>query len=189
MKGFTLIEVLITSTVGLIMAILMVTILVGNNGFFNKQNAIINEGLSLNDATAKMDDLIKQSASVAVGYPEISPSYNSGSNILVLKIPSYDAEGNITPDIYDYAIITPDSAKPQILKLLIIPDTLSSRIPQNLVLATILSSIQFKYFDKAGTEVSPNQATSVEANLTVMSKNGAIFSTRSAGMVTKLRNN
>lgn len=187
-SGFTLLETVLASVVAVVVATLLMTILVNNNGLFYKQNAMVSEGLSLNDAVTKINQNIKQSISVAINYPETSPVYITGTETLVLKLSGLNG-GDILNNVYDYLVISKDPTKQNVLRLQIFPDQESTRESANLVLTTILSAIQFSYLDKSGNTVNPVSATSIGLNLTVLSKTGSIGSNRSSTTITSLRNN
>lgn len=185
--GFTLLETVIAVAVAMMTGTFLLTILVGNSGVFYKENAVVNEGLDLNDALMQVNNQIKQAAFVATGYPESEPTYVSDSDTLVLKLPALSASG-VLPDTYDYAVIRKDFAKPTILRLQVFPDPTSTRPPVDIVLTTLLQTLQFSYLDQSGSTVAPQQATSVGIALTVLAKTGSIGSGRSATVVTNLRN-
>lgn len=176
--GFTLVEILIASSVALIIGILLLSILANNNGVFYKQNAIINEGLSLNDAMSEIDKNISQAINVVD---------TSDSHTLVLKLPALDANG-VLNNIYDYVIIAKDADNNNILRKKVFPDPASNRKSEDLNLTTILDSIDFSYLDRSGAIVSPNLATSVSVTLSVKSSYGSITSARSSTSVTTLKN-
>ena len=185
--GFTLVEILVASAVAMIIGVFLMSILVNSNGIFYKQNAIVNEGLSLNDAIAEIDKNILQGVSVAEIYPEVSPLYTTDSHTLILKLPGLGAEGVLT-DVYDYVVIARDADKNNILRKKVFPDAQSTRKSEDLVLTTILDAIDFSYLNKSGGSVNPNLATSISTVLAVKSGNELINSKRSSTTVTTLRN-
>lgn len=186
-KGFTLLEIVLVAGLAIIVGTLLITILVQNNGFYYKQNSIIAEGLSLNDAMRGMDTYIRQAIAVAPEYTDGATSYTSGGQTLVLKLPSLNSE-EIIENTYDFVVITKDPEKPNVLRLKIFPDVLSSRNGENLVLTTLAESYNFKYLDKAGNQVSPSSAVAVENTLSVLSKSGSIGSSRTSFSTVTLRN-
>lgn len=188
MYGMSLVEVIIISAAFAVVGMLLLGILVNNNNFFYKQNAVINVGLSLNDAMAEMTNVIRQGAQVATGYPVATPTYISGPEVLVIKLPSMDISGNPLSNVYDYAVIAKDSPNANVLRLQVFPDVQSTRQSVNKVLSTYLSSIQFNYFDKNSNIVVPTSAASVEVDLTIISGTGNINSTRTSKIKTMLRN-
>lgn len=186
-KGFTLVEVIIALGVTAIVGALLASILVNNSGLSYKQNAIVNNGLSLNDSVRIIDENIRQASAVEAVYPESSPIYTTGAEVLALKMPAINSQGIIN-NVYDYAVISKDSNMPQILRLQVFPDAQSTRSSANVVLTTILQSIQFQFTDKNGNVVSPSAATSVGINITMLSKTGSVGATQTSSTVTSLRN-
>lgn len=186
-EGFTLVEVLIASAVALIIGLFLMSILVNNNGIFYKQNAIVNEGLGLNDAMNEINKNILQAVNVAVSYPQDSPIYISGSHTIILKLPALGVDGIIN-NIYDYVVIIKDSDKNNILRKKVFPDPASTRKSEDLVLTTILDSINFGYLNRSGVIVNPELATSVSTALSVKSSSGSISSARTSTMITTLKN-
>lgn len=186
--GMTLVEILLAAAAAVAVGALLVGILAQSSGFYYKENAIIREGLSLNDVVHRIDENIREALSVASGYPEASPQFSSGAETLVLKLPSLSGSGTVS-GIYDFVVITKDSTNPKILRMKVFPDEQSQRPSADTVLTVILDSIQFRYLDKNGAVVTPVAAFSVGTTLTAMDKTGTIGSSRTTSIVTTLRNN
>lgn len=187
MKGFTLLETVLASAVALVIGVLLVGILVNHSGLFYQQRSLISEGVDANDTLSVLDRYIREAAAVAAGYPPSSPNYSSGQTTLVLKLPSLGPSG-VLAETYDFLVIAQDVSQPKILRMQIFPGSQSMRQPENLVLTTLLESIQFTYLDKTGATVNPIQASSIRTKLSVLSQTGSIGSTRSSEMLTTLRN-
>lgn len=186
-RGFTLVEILVAVGVTALVSGILGGILINNNGVMYKQNSIINEGLSLNDAMTAIDDKIRQAAEVAIGYPEESPTYQTGLNTLVLKVPSENSWGIIN-NTYDYVVILQDTGNAKILRLKVFPDSQSTRKSEDRVLTTVTDYIQFSYLDKSGNAITPASAYQVGVNLSVSPQTGSIGSNRSSSTITTLRN-
>lgn len=187
MKGFTLLETVLAGGIAFFAGILLLSILINNSGFFSRQSSYISEGLSLNDALHQIDKHLREAVLVAEQYPLEDADFTSGSESLVLKLPSFDSNGVIN-NVYDYAVVAKDGASERILRLLVYPDPLSRRLRLNLVLTTMLNSIAFEYFDKNGNVISPNLATKVRVDLSVISKTGSGEIPNSSSIETSLRN-
>lgn len=187
MKGFTLLEVVIAAGGALIIGTMLLSIMINHNGVFYKQSSLVGEGLSINTTTQKIEETIRQAAVVSSGYPEVSPTYITGTSVLVLKLPALSTTG-ILANVYDYAVITRDSSNPKILRYLLIPDNQSVRPQVNTVLTNLIKSIQFSYLDNNRNPVSPTLATTVGLTLTVLSKTGSIGTEQSSSTTTSLRN-
>lgn len=187
MRGFSLVEVVIATGTALVVGVILVAILISNTGLSYKQSALVNEGLSLNDALQKIDENIRQAASVAPGYPLDTPQYISGGETLVLKLPALGVN-DVINGVYDYAVIRKESTGSKILKLQTFPDPSSRRKAQNLVLTTILDSIIFYYLNDDLVEVTPVSSKQVKVSLSVLSQTGSVGSSRTSISITSLRN-
>jgi prepilin-type N-terminal cleavage/methylation domain-containing protein len=187
-SGFTLAELIITVALASIAGALLIGFLVSNNGLFLQQSARINQNIALTNSITKINDLIRSSASVASGYPLVSPSYLSSGTQLVLAVSSIDPNGNVINTTYDYIVITADPAKSNILRELVFPNALSSRKSQNVVLSTTLSLLSFSYFDSNGNSVSPTVASKISFTVKEMQKSGYANEVSSASSQINLRN-
>ncbi|MCL4367047.1 prepilin-type N-terminal cleavage/methylation domain-containing protein [Patescibacteria group bacterium] len=187
MKGFSLLEVIIVSAIGLVVGTFLISILVNSNGFFFKQGAVINEGVNINDTMDNLTSMIRQASAVATGYPEATPSFVTSSHVLVLKLAS-EGPTEIIPDTYDYVVFSTDPTNPNILRMQIFPDPQSSRKSTNQVLTTLLDNVQYKFYDKNGNQVTPVSASVVEVSLTVLAQTGQVSSQRTSKVSVTLRN-
>lgn len=186
-RGFTLFETVVVAGIAVIVGALLVGILVNNTGVTNTEKSNVTQGLSANDSLAEIDNYIRQAASIVSGYPTVTPTYISGNNIIVIKIPATDSQGTIS-NVFDYVVITKDSTNANLLKEYIFPDSLSTRNAVNKVLSTILESITFTYLDSNENIVTPTSAVKVKTEINVLSQNGQANKSRSATIVTSLRN-
>lgn len=186
-KGFTLFEVVIVAGIAVIVGTLIVGILINNTGIINKESSIVTQGLNINDAIREVDTYGRQAVLVASGYPEVSPTYVTGANTLVLKIPAINSQG-IIGDVYDFVVITKDSSNPKLLKEYIFPDTLSIREDKNTILTNLLSSIEFEYLDNNDAPIAAPSAIKIKTTISVLSKTSYSDQSRSATIVTSLRN-
>lgn len=163
--GFSLIELLIFSSVAAVVGILLIAILVQNNGLIYQQSAKVDEGISLNNAVGTISNDIKSAALVANGYPQISPTILTSADTLVLEVPALDSGGNIIGNTYDFFAITKDLTSPQILREKIYPDPTSSRRSSDKVLVNNLSLIKFVYLDQNKNVVTPTSASKINLTL------------------------
>lgn len=175
-------------SIAVVVGVLLIQILVQNNGLFYQQQAKVSQGLSLNDATSEIGSDIKSSSGVASGYPASSPTTLSSLGSLVLLLPSIDSSGNVISNTYDYLVITQDSKNNQILREITYPDPSSSRPSGNKVLVNNLSLINFYYLDSNGNGVSPASATQVRFVLNVLDNFGNNNKQSSSSAQITLRN-
>lgn len=187
-RGFTLVEVLIVVGIATVVASLLVVIIANSAGLFYKQSAKVGQGLGVNDALAKFRQIVKESNSIATGYPPgPSPVYTTSATQIVLTIPSIDTLGNIITNVFDYFVFHQDQDK---LKLKIFPDIQSSRQSQDQILATNVNGVLLHYFDSQNPpqEVAPTSATKVKMTLHLRQKSGADFEESVATSEANLRN-
>lgn len=188
-RGFSLLEVLIGVTVSGLAGILIMALLVGNNGLFFQQSAKVSQGLTVNDAASQVNELIKSSSFVASTNLIGSPLYSTSSDTLVLALPAFDSSGNLLNNVYDYGIVTRDSQNLNILRKIIFTNSQSVRKSENRVLATKLAKVTFIYFDDSGNVVSPTAASRVNFIINLDEKAGYSNQQSSASGQINLRNN
>lgn len=187
--GFTLIEIIIASSIAVFAAIVLTSILIQSNGLYIRQNSKINQGVDLNFAASKINEAVKQAIFVATNYTSPQGTlYTTGANTLVLAIPAIDASQMVIEGTYDFVVITKDDQKP-VLRRQIFPAAGSFRKSENLVLTTNLSDVSFLYYDNTGSVVSPNSATRIKYTIN-LSQNAAL--SNQSGSITNqinLKNN
>lgn len=186
MKGFTLVEMLIVTSAALIVGVLLVAIMLSNSSFFYRQSALIDEGLSLNDAMQEIDKNTRQAVALPLSLVEGGTTYTADSDTLILKLPAL-ASSEVITDVYDYTVVNKDPSQSNILRLLVFPDVNSLRKSQSLVLTKSLGGITFSYLDNAESTVSADLATQVKVTLTV-TPSGTKATPRTATIITSLRN-
>lgn len=186
-KGFSLFETVVVAGVALIIGTFLVGIMVNHTIVFNRQSSMVTQGLSTDDATREIESYVKQAASVVSGYPEAGPTYITGNETLVVKIPSVNAQGIIS-NTFDFVVITKDIVHPNVLKEYIFPDAQSTRDTTDKAVTNILNSIVFSYLDKDGAVTAPTSAVKVKTEISVLSKTSQKGQPRSATVITSLRN-
>lgn len=187
-KGITFVEILIVLVISTMVGGLLLTLMISSSGVFYNQSAKVSQGISANEVLSRVRNNIKETALVAVNYPEIgSPQYSSSSTQLILKIPSVDGSGNIITSVYDYFIYYIDGTK---LRLKTFPDPLSTRKPQEQIFTTSLKSLNIKYLDlnNPPNEVTPQTAQKISITLTIEEKIGANLEELTATSEAILRN-
>lgn len=175
MKGITLLEVLISTSIAIVIGILLLAVLVNSAGLFYKESSKIGQGLNSNDALNLIRQTIKQSNGVVSSYQSgSSPNFVTGSTQLILKIPAIDSSENIIQDVFDYFVFYQDGDK---LRLKSYPDPGSSRVAQDQILALNVQSILFQYFNNAQPpqEVAPASSIKIRLTLSLKQKSGGQF--------------
>lgn len=184
-NGFSLTEILVVSLITVIVGGFIVSILFNTTGIYYNQSAQTQQSMDLNDTFSKVRSSIRQSKFVATGYPEGSPTYTSGINTLVLKIPSVNSSGNTISDTYDFAIVTKSQDK---LYYKLFPDAISARSSDDQILASNVDNVYFNYYDSAGTEVNPETSSRIKITLTLKQKAGAGYKVNTATSEASIRN-
>lgn len=188
-RGWSLLEVLIVITIAAVAGGLLINILVSSNKLFFDQSAQISHGLSLNQTTYEITDLIKFSVSASSQYPPSgNPQYLTDSNTLVIKLPAISQAGDIIDSVFDYAVIEADSSNSKILRKKIIPDAQSYRHAENKVLSTALDSIEFSYLDINNSPVSPGQAARIKFVVNLATGSGFSENESSASGIVNIKN-
>lgn len=173
LKGWSLLEVLISVTIAAVAGGLIINLMVSSNKLFFDQSAQISHGLSLNQAKLEITDLIKSCAGIVTQYPPSGMAqYTTDSNTLVIKLPAISSGGDVIESVYDYAVIEADTAKPTVLRKQIFKDTGSYRNPENKVLSTSLANLYFNYLDINNVPVAVDQAVRVNFIITLSTKSG-----------------
>lgn len=186
-RGLTLLEILIASAIAFFLGIVLLNIWFQNSWVFYRENALINQGLSLNDTMAELEKYIQGSSFVVASYPSDSPQFTSSSITLILQLPAI-SESGILSNIYDYAVIRRDDSLANVLRMEVFPTSGSSRQAINRVLTSILQAVQFEYFDSLGGVVAPENAAAVGVTLTVLSQNTSSDLPQTSRSVVNLRN-
>lgn len=187
-KGMTLFEILVGVTISAIAGVLLLLILVQNNGLFVSQTSKISQGLGLNDATALISDDLRFAASIISTFTYQGQTYLSGPTTLILKVPSTDSADNMIDQEFDTFIYALDTSDPAIFRRLVAPSEASSRLATNRVVMTNVSTISFVYLDNSGESVSPPNASKINFSLTFKKSPFSQTANTATGEV-RLRNN
>lgn len=185
MKGFTIMETILVITVVAIIGIFIAMILINNTGLFYLETSKVDQGLHINDVLSSIHGNIRRASSVAVGYPEISPTYTTSSTALVLKLSSTDSLNNVIQGSYDYIVYYLDVNK---LRYKSFSASGSTRSSADQILAFNVDKVLFQYFDSLGNEVSATSAIKVRVSITLKQKAGALNLSNSATSEAYLRN-
>lgn len=161
-RGVSMLEILVGVMIFAVGGTLLVGTMISSNDVFVSQNAQVNQGLSLNQTAAKIEETIKASAGVNAQYPATgNAQYISGENALILKIPAINQNGQVIDSVFDYVVWHADSGNPKILRKEVFVTSPSTRNAENQVLSTSLKNLQFRYFDANNNIVAPSQAVRV----------------------------
>lgn len=187
-KGFTLLEVIIATSVAIVTGILLLLVILNSTGLSNTGSVKVEQGVGLNDALSSLRRNVKESSSIASSYPESGiPEYSSSPTQLVLKISSLDSEAKLVTNKYDYFIYIVENGK---LTLRVIPDGASSRYARSTILSLNVENINFQYFNNATPpqEVAASNASKVRFTMTLRQKSNGEYRTLVETSEANLRN-
>lgn len=184
-RGFTLVELIISTAIAVVVGGLLISIFVSNTGLFYRESSKISEGLGINDSLSSIRSSIKQTQAVASGYPLVFPAYTSSTSELVLQIAAIDSSSNIIANTYDYIVYTTSQNK---LYMKVFPDALSSRKSVDKILSSNVTSVVFNYLDSSGNSVTPVSAIKVKVTITLNQQVGLGTETNIATTEANLRN-
>lgn len=185
--GLTLVEILISSSIAVVVGSLLLIIMVNSSGLFYKESSKVNIGLNTDDALSKVRKSIKESSAVVANYTQGLETYTSGVTMIVLKLPSLDSSGNIIPNVFDYFVFFKDQSH---LRFKTFPDIVSFRKPQDQIFSTNVEGLVINYLtsDNPPVEVSPSSAAKVRITLTLKEKNWSTDETHTATSEANLLN-
>lgn len=187
--GISLIEILVGLTVTAIAGFLIIGLTVSSNNIFYKQSIQVSQGLSINQATLEITDLIKSSAGVVTQYPVSgNPQFSTSGNTLVLKIPSINSSGQVIDSVFDYAVITQDSTNSKILRKKLYPGAGSARKSEDKVLSTAVGSLTFNFLDNTNSVVTPSQSVRINFIINLSDKTGLSTNESSGSGTVNIKN-
>jgi prepilin-type N-terminal cleavage/methylation domain-containing protein len=180
MRGFTLIETIITvALTALLMGALAATLFAFNT-LYAYQRAYQGATATARAVTSAFEAATMPATRVLASHTFASGTYSSGSTVLVLKLPSVDAGGTTLDGHYDYAAFWETGSSAY---RLVEVDATSARRAGTTTLGTNLVSLSFSY-----NTVDPTLATTVTldvvASSTVKGKSAASHAAESV----RLRN-
>lgn len=186
-EGFSLAEVIIASSVAVVVGALLLSIMVNSSGIFYQQSAKVNQGVGLNDSQAKLRGAVKEAKAIAATYTSGTTTYTSSGTQLVLQLPAIDSSGNQIFNVFDYEVFLITSGR---FYFKVFPNTTggSARKSADQILTSGIDSVKFDYFDKTGALVTPTAATKVRTTLTLKQKAGVGYQVSIATSEANLRN-
>lgn len=140
LTGFSLIEVLIASAIGVVIMTVVVAAYVGGQRNFLTGVAFLDVH---SDVRVAMDWIVRD----IKWSNEIIPSYGaytstSGGNELVLSVPSIDASYDIIDATYDTVVYTVSGSD---LLRIVVPDAASARIAETHIVANNVNNLTFTW--------------------------------------------
>lgn len=186
--GITLAEIVITLAIAGVGGFLIVGLLTSTSNVFVDQTIQVNQGISSNQAELEITDLIKSSAGVVNQYPASgAPQFTTGAEVLVLKLPSVSANGQVIDSVFDYAVLSKDPGS-KILRKRVFANAQSTRNNEDKVLSTSLDSLRFVYLDVSNNPVSPAQSVRVSFTVDLSDSAGLSENENSVSSTVNLKN-
>lgn len=149
--GFTLVETMFASVVGIIVLGMIMILYVGVNNSMARGVALAEIN---SDVRLAMDRIIRDvrwATQLETSRSVDGTLYLTGDNALILKIPAIDASGDTIADTYDYVVYTLDESDPEKLRRIVDPDADSSRTGSDQVIAKNINSFSLS---SSGTGLS-----------------------------------
>ena len=184
-SGLTLVETTIAVGISAVIGVLLLSLLVNNTGLFYSQTSKVQQGVGANDALNTFRSNTRSAVSVVNSYTDGSTSFVSSSNVLVIKLLSVNASGNLIANTYDYFVYHSVGG---IFYQRVFADVLSDRKSGGQVLASNVKAIFFEYFNVTDQEVIPTSAAKVRLTLTLQQKIGLDLQTNIATSEASFRN-
>lgn len=162
-RGFTLVELIIASTVAVVISGLLLVIMVNSTGLFYEQSTKVSQGVNVNDALSSVRQTARSAISVSSQYPEVGTAEHvSSQTAVIFKVSSIDQEGNIIPSAEDYIIYYLSNER---LIEVVLPNVQSSRKNKSRVLSNTVEILIFEYLNSSDDPVVPDTADKVKITL------------------------
>ncbi len=165
-SGFTITEILIAIGILGLLTILIATIFLTQNQYFNEQQIRLLLESYINSAFVSMKNLIIESNAILSSYNIEGDNYLSGAETLVLKIPSIDTNKKVIFGQFDYGVIFKSGTD---LKIILSPGSQSFRTAQNRIIAQEVASFNINY---NGVEPYLAKTVIISMTLTKTTPNG-----------------
>ncbi len=161
-KGFSLLEIVTLVGILALLFVIMMEVFINYGRIVNRdtQKAIIHSQYSF--IADEIGENLRMAAAILPSRNMNGTTYSSGSDAIVIKIPSIDANGSVIEDTWDYAVFYIDSAETNKLFYGLQPDPLSSRPAANRLLSDKISFFKFTYNNSA-----PEDADSVALQMRI----------------------
>jgi type II secretory pathway pseudopilin PulG len=103
-RAFTLVEVVVTLGIAVAMLLVLVQFFISTNKQFAFQKTFVEVAQGADDVALAVAELALPADQVLASRTFGATSYQSGTQALVLEIPSIDSSGAIISGTYDYAV-------------------------------------------------------------------------------------
>ncbi len=149
--GFTLVETMFASVVGVMILGMVMILYVGVNNSMARGVALAEINSDVRLAMDRIVRDVRWSTQLETTRLIDGTLYVTGDNVLILKIPAIDTGGDTIANTYDYVVYTPDASDPERLRKIVDPDAASSRVSSDQVIAKNINSFSLS---SSGTALS-----------------------------------
>ncbi len=188
-KGYTLSEVLISVTIGIILlgALLMIQLLGRNT--FDLSVAFVDVNSKAKTAMDWMSKDIHWANQLAASRTIDVEEYTTGDDELIMEIPAINPSGDILEDVNDYIVYYRDSTDSRILKRTMDANAASSRVNGTRVIANNVNTLNFSSSGAGLSSLADVTAvTKVEIFLSTQGSSGLQTLTEQFNTDVELRN-
>lgn len=103
-KGFTLVEVIVVIFIFVLMSIAITSLFIGQNSLYQFYTAEVASEGSARRIVNRVTELVRTSESVLSSYDFGGTVHSSGSDTLVLRLPTVDSSDQILTNTFDYVV-------------------------------------------------------------------------------------
>jgi Tfp pilus assembly protein PilW len=149
--GFTLTELLVAIGMGIIVIGAIFSFYLYNQQSFTSASAYVEINTAARLAMDWMSRDLRWAQQLITNKTINSQYYITGTEEIILKIPSIDSSGDIIDGVFDYVVYHLSQSDSTKLERIIDANALSSRVDETRIIANNISSLTFS---SAGTELS-----------------------------------
>ncbi len=144
-RGFTLIEIMIATTIFLMITGIVTMAFISSQRSFTTGVALMDVSNDALTAVNSLESDLNWASLVEPSHGFVSGNYSTGDNQLVLLLPSMDSAGDIIDGQYDYVAYYLDGTDPTLLDREVSPSGSSSRTSTVHVVARNVSTLNFSF--------------------------------------------
>jgi prepilin-type N-terminal cleavage/methylation domain-containing protein len=141
-QGFTLVEMVVVIGISSVLMVALAFMIFNFGTTYTYEQRAAQSARSASIVLRELESLVTPADQVLATHVFAAGTYSSGSNVLVVEIPSIDSNGSTVSNTYDYAAFYVSGANAY---RLLEPDVLSSRQGGTKLLSATISSLGFTY--------------------------------------------
>ena len=163
-RGFTLLEIVVIVAISAVMCIVLVDLYRAYARMYGYQKGAADTAGSAATVANELQEWVLQASRILTSTTYSGATYTTGTNTLVLEVPSIDASGNMLTNTYDSVIFYSSGTH---LYRVLSPNAASVRTASTKTLSTKLASLSLAYNDASVTS-----ATQIIADIRMQSTEG-----------------